>query len=68
MAMKGNSTKKTGSNDPFNVIDVGLTSTPTFHDIDGDGDLDLVAGENHGKLNYYLNQTEVVISFTHHQI
>jgi hypothetical protein len=49
-------TKKTGSNDPFNDIDVGLTSTPTFHDIDGDSDLDLVAGENHGKLHCTNNQ------------
>jgi predicted AlkP superfamily pyrophosphatase or phosphodiesterase len=38
-------------------LPVGLSSTPTFHDIDSDGDLDLVAGENHGKLKYYLNQT-----------
>ena len=48
-------TVRTGTANPFNGIDVGSASTPTFADIDGDGLLDLVVGEFDGNLNYYEN-------------
>ncbi len=47
--------EQTGTNNPFNGIDVGSASAPTFADVDGDGNLDLVVGELDGTLNYYRN-------------
>ena len=59
-------TEKTGGTDnPFNSIDVGTYSTPTFVDADGDDDLDLVVGESGGALKYFLNEsTTSTITFT----
>ena len=58
-------TELTSTNNPFNGINVGNFSAPTFADIDGDDKLDLVIGERHGTLKYYLNEsTETVIAFT----
>jgi hypothetical protein len=48
-------TQLTGAANPFNGIDVGLSSAPTFVDLDGDGDLDIVVGELFGSLNVYDN-------------
>ncbi|MGC5198211.1 FG-GAP-like repeat-containing protein, partial [Aphanothece microscopica] len=48
-------TEQTGAANPFNGFDVGDVSTPTFADLDGDGDLDALIGEFNGNLNYYRN-------------
>jgi Ca2+-binding RTX toxin-like protein len=42
--------QRTGSDNPFNGINVGYRSTPTFVDLDGDGDRDLVLGNGEGTL------------------
>jgi Ca2+-binding RTX toxin-like protein len=40
---------------PFNLSDVGIRSTPTFADIDGDGDLDAFVGEFNGNTLFFRN-------------
>ncbi|KAH8052004.1 hypothetical protein JL722_10451 [Aureococcus anophagefferens] len=45
----------TGAVSPFDGIDVGWSSKPALADVDGDGDLDLVLGEDYGTLFYYEN-------------
>ncbi|MFK7948805.1 MAG: T9SS type A sorting domain-containing protein [Saprospiraceae bacterium] len=46
---------RTGSNNPFNGVDVGLNASPVFVDLDNDGDFDAFLGRNNGKINYYKN-------------
>lgn len=37
------------------IIDVGYGAKPILYDINGDGDYDLIIGEENGNLNYYEN-------------
>jgi hypothetical protein len=53
----GNFTRQTGSNNPFDGVDVGVSSTPTFGDVDGDGDLDMLSGASGGAFLYFENTT-----------
>ena len=48
-------TLRTGAANPFDGLDVGINSAPTFSDVDNDGDLDLISGEDGDTLKYYEN-------------
>ncbi|MBL7937111.1 MAG: LamG domain-containing protein, partial [Bacteroidia bacterium] len=41
--------------DPFGLVDIGNYSAPTFLDMDGDGDLDMLSGEYDGDFFYFEN-------------
>jgi large repetitive protein len=47
----------TGVINPLSGFDVGNMSTPTFADIDNDGDLDAFIGERLGTVKYYRNNS-----------
>ncbi|MEB3831894.1 cadherin domain-containing protein [Phormidium sp. CCY1219] len=49
----GTFNKKTGSDNPFNSIDVGNYADPSFADVNDDGYLDLIVGSEDGTLSYY---------------
>jgi hypothetical protein len=44
-----------GSANPLTLLDVGGYSTPSFGDLDGDGDLDAVSGEHFGQFVWLEN-------------
>ncbi len=46
-------TLQTGGNDIFAGIDVGSNSAPTFTNLDGDANLDLIIGRADGGFSYY---------------
>jgi hypothetical protein len=47
--------QRTGSANPFAGIDVGSVASPELVDLDADGDLDAVIGENNARLFYFAN-------------
>ena len=47
--------QQTGANNPFDAVDVGYYSEPTFVDIDGDGDQDAFIGRDDGTVHYFKN-------------
>jgi VCBS repeat-containing protein len=60
-------TERTGTDNPFNGVDVFEDSAPSFADLDGDGDLDAVIGERYGILHYFQNTgTATAPAFTEH--
>lgn len=54
-------TELTADQNPFDSFDAGTESKPAFADLDGDGDMDLIAGNESGNIRYYKN----ISTFTH---
>jgi len=52
-------TERTGTDNPFNDIQVGYYSMPDIVDLDDDGDLDLIVGDWYGDVHYYENNAGV---------
>ncbi|HLT46534.1 MAG TPA: FG-GAP-like repeat-containing protein, partial [Rubricoccaceae bacterium] len=52
-------TERTGTDNPFDGLAADYNSTPTFVDLDDDGDLDLVSGEYAGYFRLYENEAGV---------
>lgn len=50
--------------DPYGLSDVGASSSPSFVDIDGDGDLDALIGNRDGNLLVFINSANPVAPVT----
>ena len=60
-------TERTGAANPFDGVDVGVTSSPSFFDVDNDGDLDVVVGEYEGGMVVLENTAQsqtILVSVT----
>ena len=49
---------------PYGLTDVGRDSSPTFVDLDGDGDLDAAIGEESGDITFFENVTPPPVELT----
>lgn len=47
---------------PFGLIDIGLESSPSFADIDNDGDQDAFVGERGGSIFFFVNGGLLLVS------
>jgi hypothetical protein len=54
-------THQLAAENPFNRINVGSASAPSFADLDGHGDLDAVVRTGNGWLNYYENTGTAIV-------
>ncbi len=43
------------TDNPFSLTSVAYNSTPSFADLDGDGDLDAIIGKGNGDIHYFAN-------------
>ena len=60
----GDFTELFGTANPFDGVDVGATSRPSFVDVDGDGDIDVVVGDSNGYLRTFEKQGGVFTELT----
>lgn len=56
-----NFVKREGAEFPFDGVDVGDASNPTFVDIDNDGDMDAFIGESAGDVKFFLNNGDAQV-------
>ncbi|MES2942553.1 MAG: FG-GAP-like repeat-containing protein, partial [Pseudomonadota bacterium] len=47
---------------PFGLVDVGYYASPSFADIDGDGDQDVLLGDGTGRIQVFINNTVGLVS------